>query len=73
MHQYQIHYIEREGMIVTRHVLAKNTADAKRAAEAEGCEDILDVKRVAPIHFPILSLVAAIALLVALAVIFRII
>ena len=71
MHQYQIRYIEREGAIVTRHVLARNGADAKRVAEKEGCEDILSVKRVAPVHFPVLSLVAAIAILVALAVIYR--
>ena len=73
MHQYQIRYIEREGAVETRHVLAKNRADAKRVAEEEGCEDILSVKRVAPVHFPVLSLIAAIAILVALAVIYRLI
>ena len=73
MHQYQVRYIAREGAIVTRHVLAKNSADAKRVAEAEGCEDILSVKRTVPVHFPILSLVAAVAILAALAVIYRVI
>ena len=73
MHQYQVRYIAREGAIVTRHVLAKNSADAKRVAEDEGCEDILDVKRVLPIHFPVLSLVAAVAILAVLVVIYRLI
>ena len=73
MHQYQIRYIEREGTVETRHVLAKNGADAKRVAEKEGCEDILSVKRVAPVHFSILSLVAAIVFLAALVVIYRVI
>ena len=73
MHQYQIRYIEREGVIDTRYVLAKDPSDAKRVAEEEGCEDILSVKRVAPIHFPVLFLVAVIVFLVALAVICRLI
>ena len=73
MHQYQIRYIAREGAIVTRHVLAKSKVDAKRVAEDEGCDDILSVKRVAPVHFPVLSFIAAIAILVALAVIYLVI
>ena len=73
MHQYRVRYIAREGAIVTRLILAKSGVDAKRVAEAEGCEDILSVKREIQVHFPILSLIAAIAILVALAVISRII
>ena len=73
MHQYQVRYIERDGVIDLRYVLAKNKTDAKRTAENEGCEDILSVKRVAPVHLPILSLIAAVVLLAALAVIYRVI
>ena len=73
MHQYQVRYIAREGMVDSRYVLAKSRVDAKRVAEDEGCEDILSVKRVAPVHFPVLSLVAALAILAALAVIYRVI
>ena len=73
MHQYQVRYIVREGMVDSRYVLAKSRADAKHVAEDEGCEDILSVKRVAPVHFPVLSLIAVIAILAALVAIYRVI
>ena len=73
MHQYQVRYIVREGMVDSRYVLAKSKVDAKRVAEEEGCEDILSVKRVAPVHFPVLSLIAVIAILAALVAIYRVI
>ena len=69
MHQYRVSYIERDGAIVSRHVLAKNRLDAKRIAEKEGCEDILDVNRESAVNFPILSLIAVAATLVVLLVI----
>ena len=66
MHQYRVSYIERDGAIVSRHVLAKNRSDAKRIAESEGCEDILSVQHEHIVHFPIFSLIAVAAILVAL-------
>ena len=69
MHQYRVSYIERDGAIVSRHVLAKNRSDAKRIAESEGCEDILSVRREHIVHFPIFSLIAVAVILVVLVVI----
>ena len=69
MHPYRAFYIERDGAIVSRHVLAKNRSDAKRIAEREGCEDILRVRREHIARFPIFSLIAVAVILVALVVI----
>ena len=69
MHQYRVSYIERNGAIVSRLVLAKDKSDAKRIAEREGCEDILNVRREQVVHFPILSLVAVVVIIVVLVVI----
>ena len=66
MRQYRVSYIERGGAIVSRHVLAKDSLDAKRIAEREGCEDILSVRREHIAHFPIISLIAVAAILVVL-------
>ena len=69
MHPYRVFYIERDGAIVSRHVLAKNRSDAKRIAEKEGCEDILRVRREHIVRIPIFSLIVVAVILVVLVVI----
>ncbi len=70
MPQYRVHYIRRGGHTDVLHVHAKNEEAAKRLASHQGCEDIFKVTREEETHFPILSLLVALAILVALAVVY---
>ena len=70
MPQYRVHYIRRGGSTDVLHVHARNEESAKRLAAHQGCEDILKVTREEETHFPVLSLLAVIAILAALAVIY---
>ena len=65
MHRYSVRYIERDGAIVERHVLAKDKADARRIAEKGGCEDILKVKHDGFSFVPVLVVALVVATLVA--------
>lgn len=67
MHRYSVRYIERDGAIDERHVLAKNKAEARRIAEAEGCEDILKVRHDGFSLVPVLVVLLVVAALVATA------
>ena len=67
MHRYSVRSIERDGAVVERHVLAKNKAEARRVAEAEGCEDILKVRHDSFPFVPVLVVALVVAALVATA------
>lgn len=67
MRRYSVTYIERDGAIDERHVLAKNKAEARRIAEAEGCEDILKVRHDGFSFVPVLVVLLVVAALVATA------
>ncbi len=70
MPQYRVHYIRRGGHTDVLHVRAKNEECAKRIASHHGCEDIFKVTREEVTRFPVLSLLAVIAILIALAVVY---
>ena len=67
MRRYSVTYIERDGAVDERHVLAKNKAEARRIAEAEGCEDILKVRHDGFSLVPAIVAVLVVAALVATA------
>ena len=71
MHRYSVRYIERDGAVDERHVLAKNKAEARRIAEAEGCEDILRIRHDGFSFVPVLFVVLIVAALVATAYVVR--
>ena len=71
MRKYRVSYIERDGAVVSRHVLAENRHEAKRIAENEGCEDILRVRREHTVHFSIFTLAVVAVILVALVLLAR--
>ena len=70
MPQYRVHYIRRGGRTDVLHVHAKDEEGAKRVASHQGCEDILKVTREEETHFPVFSLLAVIAILIALAAVY---
>lgn len=45
LHSYYVRYIERCGRTSRRLVMAQSAAEAREKASADGCEDILGVKR----------------------------
>ena len=45
LHSYYVKYIARSGDTARRFVVASSSAEARRKASADGCEDILGARR----------------------------
>ena len=45
LHSYNVRYIERDGHVAVRMVMASRKAEARKKAANEGCDDILSVRR----------------------------
>ncbi|MBR3221722.1 MAG: hypothetical protein IKF72_05755 [Kiritimatiellae bacterium] len=64
LHSYNVKYIERDGHVAVRIVMASRKAEARQKASDAGCDDILSVRRANFFHRNLIRLLVIVVIAV---------